>query len=146
MILHPADAPAGAPYWSTTAPSDGSGTRSLSCQEWAMHEIVTSADGVEELRVVFGIVLPPDLDSVQGFYPYQYPKSRCYGFCYRKLPDGETAVVRMQAVPFDQAPFHAAEGIATPAAAEVRRLLHRALASWLRTTHEHLDPTSSVSN
>ena len=53
--------------------------------------------------MVFGVVLPTQLATLKGYFPYQYPRSWMYSFTYTPGEDGATLSFR--ALPFDFQPF-----------------------------------------
>jgi hypothetical protein len=85
--------------------ADSEPLRSPDMLEWAMHEVAQQAGGAH--RLVFGVVLPPTLTDMSGYYPYHYPRAWMYSFTFTPTEaTGETGgTLSFHALPFSFAPF-----------------------------------------
>lgn len=89
-----------------TRHAQGKEQRSADMLEWAMHEVAQQIGGTH--RLVFGVVLPPTLTDMSGYYPYHYPRAWMYSFTY-KPAEGESSggLLSFEALPFSFAAFRA---------------------------------------
>lgn len=78
---------------------DDIGTVSLDMLEFAMHEVSTDVQHGTH-RCVFGVVLPPSISSLTGYFPHTYPRSWMYAFSFTPPTAPETeATLGFSALP-----------------------------------------------
>lgn len=86
---------------------DGKGL-TYSADEWATHFIVERKGNVELHVAAFGLVIPeivrkPDNPRALRYWPFQYPKVRCYRFSYERDEDESTGgTLRYAVIPLGE--------------------------------------------
>ena len=93
---------------------DATASLTVDMLEWAMHEVGSSAASIQ--RCVFGMVLPEALSSLQGYFPFTYPRSWMYAFTYAAAEGGKGRI-SFAAIPLEFQLFIPAGLTATEAAA-----------------------------
>lgn len=122
---------------------------SYACHEWTTQYIVPFETG-ERHVAVFGLVLPACIigdDNPRGmtYWPFHYPKARCYRYSWEPATDGVSGKLRFAVLPLgDDVPTRPGTRPMTDVLQHARRSTAKQLVQ-VRKRIEHFDPVRNIS-